>query len=131
MTVRVYEGTITTDVPLVTTAETVIATVSGIATNQPGCTIALRGQATFTSGTSATGVTLRVREDSLTGTIVDEPAADALYAAVGSVETHDIAVDFLAAGEYGSKTFVLTAQQIAAVANGNVTQCSLDATVSP
>jgi hypothetical protein len=130
MTVRSYETTNTTDVPLVTTAETVITSVV-IATNQPGCTISLRGQATLTSGTSATGITLRIREDSLTGALVDEAVPDALSAAVGSVETHDIQVDFSAVGEYGSKTFVLTAQQVAAVANGNVQQCSLEATVSP
>ena len=131
MPTRVYNTVQTADTTLVTTAETVVAALSGVATNQPGSQIGLRGEVTVTTGASTTGVTLRVREDSLTGAIVDEATANAVQAAAGSTETHDIAVDFGAAGEFGSKTFVLTAQQVGAAANGTVLQASLEATVTP
>lgn len=131
MPVRTYRTTVTSDTTLVTTAETVIATLSGIATNQPGSTIGLSGEATLTTGGSTTGVTLRVREDSLAGSVVDEPTPNAVQSAAGTTETHDINVTFEAAGEYGSKTFVLTAQQIGAAANGSVLQATLEATVTP
>lgn len=128
---RSYSTVTSVDTPLVTTAETVVATLSGVATNQPGATIFLHGQATVTTAASTTALTLRVREDSLTGTIVDEATPDTLEAAAGSTETHDIAVDFVAAGEYGSKTFVLTVQATAAAANGSCLQASLKADVTP
>lgn len=130
-TMRTYPTQTITDTPVVTTAETVVATLAGVATNQPGAQIQLRGQLTITTGTATTAVTLRIREDSLTGTVVGESTPDSVEAAAGGTETHDIFGLHSAAGEYGSKTFVLTVQQAAATANGSVLQASLVADVNP
>lgn len=131
MGVRTFSSYATTDVPLVTVAETVIATITGVSTNQPGQTVALRGQAIMTSGTSTTGVTLRIRRDGVAGTVVGETDPDALFAAVGSVETHDIYAEDANAGEFSGRTYVLTAQQVGAAANGNVLTASLTCDVTP
>lgn len=131
MGVRKFTSYITADVTLVTTAETVIATLAGVSTNQPGQTIGFEGECTITTGGSTTGVTLRVRADSVSGAVVGESTADAVEAAAGSVETHTIAVADLNPGEFSGRTYVLTAQQVAAAANGTVSQCSLRAEVTP
>lgn len=116
---------------LVTTAETVVATLSGISMQRPGQTICLRGALTLTTGTNTTNVRLRVREDSLTGTIVPSDPNDAVEAAAGSIETHEIYVEHAPTGEVANKTYVLTAIQTAASANGTASQASLVAEVVP
>jgi hypothetical protein len=128
---RSYSMQTITDTPVVTTAETVVATLSGVATNQPGARIGLSGQLTITTGAATTAVTLRIREDSVTGTVVGEATPDSVESAAGGTETHDIFGLHNAAGEYGSKTFVLTVEQTAATANGSVLQASLVADVTP
>lgn len=131
MTVRSFNAYTSTDTPLVTTAETVVATLSGLSTNQPGQSVSFHGSFTGTSGTATTGYTLRVREDSVSGTVVGEAIADVIEAAVGAVETHTIDVTSANPGEFSGKTYVLTVQQVAATANGNVTQASLSADITP
>lgn len=131
MGVRSFDTYTSTDTPLVTTAETVVATLSGISTNQAGQRIAFHGSFTGTSGANTTGYTVRVREGSVTGTAVGEAIADVIEAAVGAVETHTIDVTSASPGEFSGKTYVLTVEQVAATANGNVTQASLSATVTP
>lgn len=131
MGVRQFSAYVTADTSLVTTAETVIATLTGVSTNQPGQTVGLNGQATVTTGGSTTGVTLRIRRDGLSGTVVGETAPDAVFAAAGSTETHEIYAEDTGAGEFSGRTYVLTATQIAAAANGSVLTASLTANVTP
>lgn len=131
MGVRQYSTYSTADTTLVTTAETVIATLSGVSMNKPGQTVGLRGTFTITTGGSTTAVTTRVREDSLTGTIVGEALADSVESAAGGTETHDIYCEHAPSGEIAGKTYVLTAQQTAAAANGSVLSASLVAEVKP
>jgi hypothetical protein len=131
MGVRTFSTYNQTDTPLVTVAETVVATLAGVSTNQPGQTVALKGQVTMTSGTSTTGVTLRIRRDGIAGAVVGEPPADTLFGAVGTVETHDVYAEDSSAGEFSGRSYVLTVQQTAASANGNVLTASLVADVTP
>jgi len=131
MGLRKFTTLVTADVTLATTTETVIATLSGVSTNQPGQTVVFEGDCTLTTGTATTAVTLRVRRDSLTGALVGETVPDAVSAAAGSVETHQIVVGDSTLGEFTGATFVLTAQQTAATANGTVSQASLRCEVSP
>ena len=131
MGVRTFSNYNTVDTTLVTTAETVVATLPGVSTNQAGQTVALRGQAIVTTGGSTTGMTLRIRRDSLTGTLVGETDPDAVFAAAGSTETHDLYAEDTGAGEFSGRTYVLTATQIAAAANGTVLTASLVADVTP
>jgi hypothetical protein len=121
----------TVDTPLVTTTETTVATLSTVSTQRPGQTVCLTGHLTLTTGTNTTAMTIRVRADSLTGTVVGEAPVDAIEAAAGSVETHSIYVEDSAPGEVQNKTYVLTVQQAGATANGTVSAASLVAEVTP
>lgn len=131
MTIRRFSTYNTTDTTLTTTAEAVVATLTGTSTSQPGQQFALRGLLTLTTGAATTALTLRVRRDGLTGTIVGEAPVDAVEAAAGSVETHEIYVEESAPGEFSGRTYVLTCQQTAATGNGTVSAASLEAIASP
>ena len=131
MGVRWFATSTTSDTTLVTTAETVVATLAGVSTNQPGQSISFEGSVTLTTGGSTTGATLRIRRDSLTGTVIGEAVQDAVEAAAGSVETHQIDHTVTDEGEFSGRTYVLTVAQVAAAANGTATQAHLNAAVSP
>lgn len=120
-----------TDTTPVTTAETVVATVTGVSTNQPGQTVALKGTLNITTAGSTTALTLRVRRDSLTGTQVGETQTDTLYAAAGSSETHTIYREESNPGEFSGRTYVLTCASTAAAANPTVNNASLEVEITP
>lgn len=124
---RTISTEVSADTTLVTTAETVIATLSGVSTSTPGRTVRLKGQAKITVGTNATALNLRIRRDSLTGTEVEESNIVQLESAAASTEDHDIAAEDPVAGELFNATYVLTAQQTAASANGTVVYAYLEA----
>lgn len=121
--------TASVDVTLVTTTETVIATLSGVSTPRKR-DITLKGWAQITTGTNTTGVTLRIRRGTTTSdTLVGEANTEQVSAAAGSTEGHDVetidpGID-MAAGSY-----VLTAQLVAATANGASLQATLTASWS-
>lgn len=123
-----YEAEVNSAQTLVTTAETVVATLSNVASTRADQKIHLEGHINITTGTSTTSVTLRVRQDSLTGTVVDTAEVDTLASpAAGTPEDHYITADFTPSGELSNKTFVLTAAQTGATANGTVNLASLRA----
>jgi hypothetical protein len=124
---RTSSTEVTADTTLVTTAETVIATLSDVGNGRPGGTVRFRGEAKITTGTATTAVTLRVRRDSVSGTVVDESNAVTVEAAAGSTEDHDIQCDDTPSGEIAGATYVLTAQQTSASANGSVVYAYLAA----
>jgi len=119
--------TATADTALVTTAETVVATLTGCSTSGPGKPVRLTGEFQITLGTNATGLTVRIRRDSLTGTLVGEANAVQIETAAASTEDHDIEVTDTPTGEIFNATYVLTVQQVAASANGSVLQAFLKA----
>lgn len=131
MTVRHFSTYTSADTTLVTTAETVVATLSGLSTNQAGQSIDFHGSATITTGTATTQLTLRVREDSLTGALVGEAIVDTIESSAGSTETHTTDVQHPDPGEFSGKTYVLTVAQTAATANGSALQAALLASVKP
>lgn len=124
-----YSSESATDVPLVTTAETVVATLSGINTSKPGQTVRLRAFAQLTTGTNTTAVTARIRRDSVTGTVVNEANAVTVGAAAGSTEQFDVSCDDSFAGEVAGQVYVFTLQQTAASANGSALYSYLNADV--
>lgn len=126
-----YSANQATDTALVTTAETVVATLTGVSFSRPGQRVDLRGTINVTSGTGTTGFTLRVREDSLTGAVVDEAPVVTLDSAVGAPEDHEVTATHTPAGEIAGKTYVLTVAQVAATANGNVSHATLVADTLP
>ena len=118
---------VTADTTLVTTAETVIATLPGCSTSGPGKKVTLAGEFQITTGTNTTGMTVRIRRDSLTGTLVDEANVVQIETAAGNTEDHDIEVVDTPTGEIYNATYVLTVQQVAASANGSVLRALLRA----
>jgi hypothetical protein len=129
--VRRYTSYQETDTPLVTTAETVVATVTGVATDRPGQTVAIRGQYNITLGTGTTAVVTRVRRDGLTGTVVGEVQTEQISSAAGSSENHDIYREDTGAGEFSGRTYVVTVSQTAATGNGTVNNASGEVEISP
>lgn len=105
-----------TDVPVVTTAETVIATSNAFSVSNPqGQGIRVSGVINFTTGTSTTAVTIRVRRDTLTGTLVGEAQTHTIGAAITANLPFD-QVDALLSAT--NQVYVATIQQTAASANG-------------
>lgn len=131
MGVRRFTATTLVDTPIVTTAETVLATLTGVSTNQPGQTVGLSADYGITLGASTTAVTTRIRRDSLTGTLVGEATPEQISSAAGSTERHRVFFEESNPGEFIGRTYVLTVVQTAASANGNVTDASLVCEVSP
>lgn len=131
MTARKFSAYGETDVTLVTTAETVVATLTGVSTGQAGQFIDLRGKANITLGASTTAVVMRVRRDSLTGTVVGEVQTEQISSAAGSTEDHEIFRQESNAGEFVGRTYVVTVSQTAASANGTVNNASLECDVYP
>lgn len=107
--------------------ETVIATLTGINSRGPGFPVLLNGWAAFVVQAATTSVTMRIRQDSLTGSVVGAPGILAATAATTSQNTLDVTEVDTPAGEYAGKTYVLTVQAAAAGANWNVNAATLQA----
>lgn len=131
MGVRRFSAYGETDTSLVTTAETVVASVSGTSTNQAGQTVSIRGKANITLGATTTAVVMRVRRDSLTGTVVGEVQTEQISTAAGSTEDHEIYREEVAPGEFSGRTYVITASQTGAGGNGTVNNASVEVEVTP
>lgn len=131
MGVRQFSAFVSADTTLVTNAETVVATLTGVSTAQAGQTVQLEGTYQITTGGSTTNVTTRIRRDSVSGTVVGEGNAENVSAAAGSTESHTLAAEEVNPGEFSGRTYVLTAQQTGAAANGSVLQAELVATITP
>lgn len=116
----VYGTTALVTATLVTTAETVVAQVP--VTTDGAAAIFLLATAAVTPGTNATGISLRMRLDSVTGTqvaIASTPAVTAAATAIlmlaGQVPGQEIA----------GRLIVFTLQQVAASANATVISTGL------
>lgn len=118
-TINVSSQTITAN------TETVVATLTPVQSVGSGVPIYLTGQACFVVQAATTITNLRIRQDSLTGTIVG--VAQPISSAAGDVTGADASVAgvFTPPGEVAGKTFVLTVQATNAGANWNVTLATL------
>lgn len=128
MPTTVYSGFATADVSLVTTAETVVATVTVPSTPNPGATVTIEGHCQLTVGTGTTALTPRIRRGGLTGALVGEGNALGVSGAAGSTEEVDLTVDDQP-GEVVNQVYVLTVAQTGATANGTDVQSEIEATV--
>lgn len=124
---QTYSTEVTANTTLVTTTETVCATVSGVNTYRPGETIRLRGEVKLTTGTATTAVTPRIRRDSVTGTVVNEANAITVGAAAGSTESFEAQCEDSFSGEVAGQVYVLTLEQTGASANGTAVYAYLQA----
>jgi len=124
-----YDSDVTADVTLVTTAETILATLTGVSTPRRQ-QVRLRGWAQITTGANTTAITLRIRRGSaITDLLIGEANPVQLAAAAGStedveIEAADNGVDLAAA------TYILTAVQTAASANGSSLHAAIHAETS-
>lgn len=111
----VYVTTTIQGSPIAAASETVIGTLQ--VTTDNAAIVAMMGFCTATIGTSGTGLRLRIRADSLTGTLVgDSQSVAATAAAVGVA----VVVGSPAAVEIAARTFVLTATIAAGAANTTI-----------
>lgn len=114
----------TTSIPAAT--ETVIATLTGIDTVFSETNIILDAWAAFTTGTLVTAARLRIRRDSLTGTVVADTGA--VTAGIAASAPTTMAVngnDPLPAS--ANRTYVLTLATTGAGTNDTVTAVELQA----
>jgi hypothetical protein len=126
-----YVSDVSTDVAVTNAAETVVATLTGVSSQRAGQRVELEGTVNITTGTSTTAVVLRIREDTLTGTLVGEIATDTLSTAVGSPEDHTIHAEHTPTGEIANKSYVLTVVQTAGAGAGTANHASLRADTTP
>lgn len=123
-----YESHELSDDTLTTTAETVIATLSGVNTPRK-TTVTLKGWLQLTTGAATTAVTLRIRRGTtITGTLIDEANPVTIGAAAGGTEQFDITATDEGVDLAGA-SYVLTAQQTAATGNGTALQGALTASM--
>lgn len=120
---------VTADTSIVTTAETVLATVGKIDTPGPGMRVDLHGLVQLLVGTGTTGVTLRIRRGTdATGTLIGEANAETAGFTAGS--TTAFVIDVVdTPGELAGASYVLTVVQTGASGNGTASQAELEATV--
>lgn len=131
MGVRRFSSYQETDTSLVTTAETVVATLAGVSTNQPNQQVGLRGTYNITLGATTSALVTRIRRDGIAGAVVGEVQTEQIFSAAGSTEDHEIYREDVGAGEFSGRTYVVTVSQTAATANGTVNNASLEAEVTP
>lgn len=115
-------------VTLVTTAETVVATIApGLNINAPGGEgLSISGFINVTTGTATTAVVIRVRKGTTTAdTLVDSALTHTIGAAV-SASIPFGALD-QAATSATAQQYVVTIQQTAATANGTVNYALINA----
>lgn len=119
MPIQRYSAQATGDITVVTTTETILATIASVNTPRPGCKVQLFAFGQFTSGANTTGLTFRWRRGAtITDTVVGESNVEQIEAAAGSTEGHSVAVEDTP-GEVAGQTYVFTVQATAASANGS------------
>lgn len=124
---RRYTGPTTADTSVVTTTETVVATVTVATTPRDNARIQLKGFLQHTNGTNTTALTIRLRRgNGITGTVVGEANAEQISTAAGSTESHAIMAEDTP-GEVVNQVYSLTIQQTGASANGSTLSAYVEA----
>lgn len=119
----------TVDASPVDATETVIATMTGITTDNPTRRVDLSGWCTFTVGTNGTAYRLRIRQTSLTGTVVaDSGGANGGVAAANVCQADCEGLDI--PGDVAKFAYVMTLQVTAASAASTVAFCKIRAIIS-
>lgn len=126
---QVYAPDLGVDASPAAAAETVIATLAGINTIDASSLVQLFAQANFTVGTTGTAVRLRLRQTSVTGTVVgDTGAVTGGVAAANLLSMTVLGSDN--PGVVAGFTYVMTLQVTAATAVSTVSAVQLSAFVA-
>lgn len=116
---RRYSTQSTSDTTIVTTTETILATV--VVPSVPGNNrrVQLTGMAQITTGGSTTALTFRWRRGTaITDPVVGEGNPEQVEAAAGSTEGHSFMAEDTP-GDVANQSYVFTVQQTGAAANGS------------
>lgn len=118
-----------TDVPITTTAETVVATSE--ACRMPGRPVKLvvRVYGVMTTSTLSTTYTVRVRRDSVSGTVLGDAIAENVKVTAGQTEAFTFAATDERAGNLNSALYVATIQMAGADATTTVGQAYIEVMV--
>lgn len=116
----VYVTTSVQGSPIAAAAETVIGTVQ--VTTDAAAVVALLGLVNLTVGTSGTAVVLRLRADTLTGTVVQSTGG---FTAVAANVSPFFVLGSPAAAEIAARSFVLTCQVTGGAANTTINNMML------
>jgi hypothetical protein len=127
MGIQGFQGGDATNVTLVTSAETVVATVSGVSTPRK-TSVTIEGWAQVTTGASTTSLVPRIRRGTdINGTLIGEGNPVTIGAAAGGTE--DVEIKVVDSGvDLANGSYVLTVVQTAASANGTSLQAGITAT---
>ncbi len=116
----------TTDVTLVTTAETVVISSGPVPVGRQTCQVLVKAWCQLITGTATTTVTARIRRGTaIGGALVGEANAETLKAAAAGTEPFVV----MAAedrADMASVEYSLTLQQASATANGTVKQALIE-----
>jgi hypothetical protein len=124
--VRSIEANVSaTDVPLVTTAETVIVSSPLVTMEEQTQQFLIIGWAQVTTGANATSITAKLRRGTTTsGTLVNE--ANAVADGIAAAKTSDVLVMALESqANLAAAQYSLTITQAGASGNGNVLQAGI------
>ncbi|MGH7743510.1 MAG: hypothetical protein ACREQ5_01630 [Candidatus Dormibacteria bacterium] len=116
-----------TPVTLVTTNETVVATVANLCTQRRGQQIYIGFTGSVTVGTAGTAVVLRLRRGTTAAGIPVGNAVTVLAAAAAEPSVAAGWNDF--PGDVAGQSYVVTAQQTAATGNGTFNQSATNAVI--
>lgn len=118
-----YTNSVTTDTPVVTTAETAAVVSDPVSTGSGAEEITINGAVSITTGTGTTAVTLRCRRGSgVAGAVVGETEP----VTIGAAASANIPYSFSdTPGEVAGQLYTLTVQQTAASANGTINNASI------
>lgn len=125
MPASVYSSPQAQNVNVVTTAETVVATLSGITTDGPSRRITLLGEVEFTTGTGITALVLRLRRGiDTTGAVVGVAETNTPVGAAGSTDNYSIEASDTP-GDVNNQSYVLTVAQTGATTNGTAVSAQI------
>lgn len=110
-------------------AETIVATLGGVSTDGATQSVMLWGWVAFTVGTSGTAVRVRIRESSVTGTLVADSGAVTGGVAAAALLQENVQGDD-SPGDVAGLVYELTLQVTAGAAISTVSAVSLIAIVS-
>lgn len=118
-------STVTANTTVVTTAETVAASVSGIREVLSDCRVVVLGFFEMTTGANTTDLKIGVRRGTAgTGTLIGEANAVTIYAATGSTEQRFIMASESRTNE-DSLAYCITVIASGASANGTILQAGI------
>jgi len=122
---QVYQTTSITNATIVTTAETIVATIPSVNIDTYGYVLRIDGMIALTTPADSTGVSFKVRRNTVTGTQVGSTITYPTIAAVA----YAFDVSVIAAQPVGQHTYVITVTVADASANTTVAAVVVTATV--